>query len=119
MDGGTRKRGPASAATDHGPGKRIHQRESIRANGRMQPCGNGWPASHEESSCSPLLLTARDVARELSISVRSVFRMAASQQLPAEVRVGQRRRWRRAEMMAWIDAGLPPRDEWEKQGGAM
>ena len=66
------------------------------------------------------LWAARDVGEQLGVSVRTVFRLAASGGLPDAVRVGQRRRWRRAEMLRWIEAGLPARDDWERhrRGGA-
>jgi len=63
---------------------------------------------------TPALLTAEAVGHVLSISTRQVWRLAASGQLPAPVRLGRRSRWRLAELMQWIGAGLPPRDEWAR-----
>lgn len=71
----------------------------------------------DQNTHKPLLLTAADLAGEMSVSVRSVFRMSASRKLPAHVCVGQRRRWRRSEILLWIDAGCPTREEWEQQRG--
>ena len=59
------------------------------------------------------LLTAEAVGKLLSVSTRSVWRLAASHRLPAPVVVGRRKRWRRAELLDWIEAGLPSRGEWE------
>lgn len=59
------------------------------------------------------MLSVEALSRLLSISTRQVFRLAASQKLPAHVLVGQRRRWKRSELMCWIEAGCPGRDEWE------
>lgn len=72
----------------------------------------------DHTTTPPMLLSPSDLARELGVSVRTVFRMAASRKLPAEVRVGRRRRWLSRTIRAWCEAGCPPRDEWERQGGA-
>ena len=60
------------------------------------------------------LLPAEAVGELLSISTRQVWRLAASRKLPAPVLIGRRRRWRQAELMRWLDAGAPSRNEWEQ-----
>ena len=51
-----------------------------------------------------LLLTARDVADCLSISVRSVWRWAALGKIPAPVKFTSHVvRWRASEIQRWID----------------
>ena len=58
-------------------------------------------AAHEDG----WLLTARDVARLLQISVRQVWRWNASGALPRPVRLGGRVvRWRAEELAAWVEA---------------
>ena len=58
----------------------------------------------------PLLLTAEDLARELGISVRSVWRRHAAGQLPGTVRIGRCVRWIAGEIEEWICQGCPPRN---------
>ena len=67
----------------------------------------------DQAQESPALLSAEGVGRMLSISRRQVFRLDASQKLPGHVRVGQRRRWLRDELLAWADCGCPGLEEWE------
>ena len=55
-------------------------------------------------SVSGDLLTARDVARCLSISERTVWRWTALGMLPAPVRLRPRStRWRTADLQRWLD----------------
>ncbi len=60
----------------------------------------------------PLLLTAEETAEFLGISVRHVYKLHSSGRIPLPVRLGRSVRWRREELIAWIDAGAPPRDRW-------
>ena len=63
----------------------------------------------------PRLLTLRDVARALGLSVRKVrMDAAAGRFAPELVRFGRAVRVREAELVAWIDAGCPRRDRWQK-----
>lgn len=53
----------------------------------------------------PMLLSAAEVARQLSISQRQVWRLVSSGELPAPVRVGERSsRFRRADIEAYVDS---------------
>ena len=54
-----------------------------------------------------LLLTADAVAKLLSVSRLSVWRWRSAGKLPQPIKVGRTVRWRRAEIIAWIDAGCP------------
>ena len=57
----------------------------------------------------PLLLTVDDVARLLSVSTRTVWRLLSKGEFPEPVRLGKVVRWRLAEIQFWIDRGcLPP-----------
>lgn len=60
---------------------------------------------------APLLLSARDVARLLSVSVATVWRLESAGKVPKSIKVGGSTRWRYADIAAWIDAGCPGRDE--------
>lgn len=61
------------------------------------------------------LLSVKDVARTLSLSARSVWKLLSSGRLPQPVRLGRSVRWRADELTAWMDAGCPPRDRWEAE----
>jgi excisionase family DNA binding protein len=54
------------------------------------------------------LLDVQAVAALLDCSARHVYRMADAGQLPAPVRLGSLVRWRRAEVLAWLDDGCRP-----------
>lgn len=48
------------------------------------------------------LMTARDVARELRISLRQVWRLKAAGKLPKAVRIGNSVRWDRTDLEQWL-----------------
>ena len=55
------------------------------------------------------LLDVRAVALLLGgCSVRHVVRLADSGRMPRPIRLGSLVRWRRAEVMSWIDGGCQP-----------
>lgn len=57
-----------------------------------------------------LLLSAEKVAELLDISIRSLWRLRASRQIPAPIRVGGSVRWRTKDLEAWIAKGCPTRN---------
>lgn len=59
------------------------------------------------------LLTVREVATALKVSVRQVWKLNSSARLPAPVRLSRSVRWRQDELTAWINAGCPARDRWQ------
>jgi predicted DNA-binding transcriptional regulator AlpA len=61
-----------------------------------------------------LLIDIDQLSVLLRRSVASLERDQAAGRLPAQVYVGGSRRWRRAEIVAWVAAGCPPRDQWEQ-----
>lgn len=61
----------------------------------------------DSSTTESALITAKEVASLLGISVRSVWRMESSQQLPSAVRLGGLVRWQRSVIMQWIADGCP------------
>lgn len=65
-----------------------------------------------------LLIDIRQLAALLSRSVGSLERDQAAGRLPAPVYVGGSKRWRRAEVEAWVAAGCPDRARWEEARGA-
>ncbi|NMC21743.1 MAG: helix-turn-helix domain-containing protein [Thermogutta sp.] len=62
----------------------------------------------KESGVQPELMPVDDVARLLSVSRRTVWRMRDSGHLPAPVRLGGAIRWRRGDIENWIASGCPP-----------
>ena len=58
----------------------------------------------------PLLITVNDVAAIGNFSVRHVWRMVDSGQFPRPLTIGSKlKRWRRADIVAWINAQTPTR----------
>jgi excisionase family DNA binding protein len=54
------------------------------------------------------LLTARELANRLSISLRTLYRMLARGQLPQPIRLGRRHvRWKATDVQRYLD-GLQP-----------
>lgn len=61
---------------------------------------------------APLLLDINALAGLLSRSVPSLRRDDAAGRIPAGLRIGGAKRWRRAEIEKWIEAGCPDRVTW-------
>jgi len=55
----------------------------------------------------PLLMTVDELAHELGISVRTVWRLLSSGEMVEPVRFGKNVRWRREDVKQWIAAGCP------------
>src|SRR5438067_13687419 len=62
---------------------------------------------------SSQLISKKSLARLIEMSVRSVGRKDAAQLIPRAIDLSGSKRWRKAEISAWIDAGCPARKEWE------
>jgi len=64
------------------------------------------------------MLTTRDMMTLLRVGAATLWRMLAAGRLPAPMRIGGRgkapHRWRAEEIRAWIEAGMPDRNTWEK-----
>ena len=48
------------------------------------------------------------------VSLRAWRRWDASGRIPRAVAIGRLKRWRRNELEAWVEAGCPSRDEWDR-----
>ena len=75
---------------------------------KEQPCAQVRALDH------PLLLTAKQLAALLSLSVRSVWRLDEKGELPARLLIGGAVRWDDEEVRRWIRAGCPNRKRWEE-----
>lgn len=64
------------------------------------------------------LFTVKDVAKRLKVSVRQVWKLNASGQLPESLRVARSVRWRAADIAEWIGMGCPVRERFEAERNA-
>ncbi len=65
-------------------------------------------------STERLAIPASEVAKLLNVSERHIWAMTSSGRLPRPIRLGRSVRWDRAGLEAWLAAGGPRRDEWER-----
>ncbi|MGB2985218.1 MAG: helix-turn-helix domain-containing protein [Phycisphaerae bacterium] len=66
-------------------------------------------AEDPQPTVSAELLDVRSVAALLGgCSTRHIYRLADAGRMPRPVRLGSLVRWRRAEVMGWIDGGCQP-----------
>ena len=65
------------------------------------------------------LLSAKELAKMLSLSKRQIFRLDSCGKIPAPIRIGGSVRWSAAEISAWLATGAPDRKTWKalKQAG--
>ncbi len=66
----------------------------------------------------PLAIRAKELAALLGVSLRQVWRLSSSGKLPKPVRLGGSVRWRRNEIIAFLEAGCPDRQSWEAMRNA-
>ena len=64
------------------------------------------------------LLSAKALAKMLSLSARTVWRYRSSDQLPRPVKVGGAIRWRHTDIEKWISMDCPDRKTFEARKGA-
>ena len=66
------------------------------------------PRSEDTKSTMPCeLITANQLAKLLSISERTLYRLKSTGQLPAPIVLGGSVRWRLTEVRDWIANGCP------------
>lgn len=86
----------------------------ILARHPLREAGNSPAVSMDQRLImSESLLTAKDLAEVLCVSVRQVRRLQAAEDLPAPVYIGRLPRWRESEIAGWMQAGCPDRQKWE------
>ena len=62
------------------------------------------PANRESDSA---LLDAREAARLCRVSLPMLYKLNASGRMPCPIKIGSLMRWKRKEILTWIDAGCP------------
>lgn len=65
---------------------------------------------------SSLVVDVEGLAAALDISPRTIHRLNGCERIPRPSRLGGQLRWSRAEIDAWIAAGMPDRRTWERAG---
>ena len=60
-----------------------------------------------------LLLSARQLAAELAISLATIYNLRSSGRLPLPLRIAGSVRWRRSDIELWIECGCPSRERFE------
>lgn len=60
------------------------------------------------------LLTAEQSWTLCGLSKSAWYKYRSAGKIPAPVRIGGALRWRRAELEAWVGAGCPVKDAWDK-----
>jgi predicted DNA-binding transcriptional regulator AlpA len=71
-----------------------------------------------ERTAPPLLVDITCLSELLQRSLASLYRDDAAGRLPAGLKIGGSKRWRYSEIVAWVEAGCPPRREWEARRAA-
>ena len=59
------------------------------------------------------LLSVKQASEKLAVSVRKVWAMYSTGQMPAPVRMGRSVRWRESDLNEWVRLGCPAREEFE------
>lgn len=70
-----------------------------------RPAHAGW-------SCTPFLLTAKQTAEFLGVTLQQVRNMNNSGRIPNALRLGNQRRWRVVELELWRERNYPTRQQW-------
>ena len=67
--------------------------------------------SEPQPAVNAELLDVQAVAALLGCSSRHVYRLADAGKMPKPLKLGALVRWRRTELISWLDAGCPAPDE--------
>ena len=70
----------------------------------------------QSTATESLAYTNAELATALGISTRHLFTLERTGRLgPSAIRLGHSVRWPRCEIVAWLAAGAPLREQWEAQ----
>ena len=72
-------------------------------------------ASSSPRTQPPLLLSGSEAASLLGLSRSAFYRLNLKGLVPRAIRFGRLMKWSRTELTAWVDAGCPAREEWERR----
>ena len=75
--------------------------------------GAGESVAAPRSESPPLLVSIGELSKLLRRSEASLHRDDAAGRLPAALRIGGSKRWRYGEIVAWVEAGMPERVDWQ------
>jgi hypothetical protein len=75
--------------------------------GSNTPPNSPAPVPHSKPPIDALLWTIKEAAEALRVSVRTCKRLAAVLPPGIVVRVGRRRLFSKADLIAWVNAGCP------------
>ncbi len=64
-----------------------------------------------------ILIDAKEAAALCGLGISTWYNLVASGKVPDSVRLGRSVKWRREELLAWIDAGCPARTAWKTLSG--
>ncbi len=69
--------------------------------------------------CGRLLLNSHDMGDFLGLPTKAVQRLASSDRIPLQVRLGSEQvtRWNVLELAKWVQAGCPGRTAWIQMNG--
>ena len=67
----------------------------------------------QASECEAV--TAAESAALCGVSIRHWWSLYARKLTPSSIRLGRSRRWLRSELLDWLHAGCPHRDDWERR----
>lgn len=79
----------------------------------MTPSANLDTATAQVPAEPALLIDADEAAELLGVARATLYRLDAKGRIPRAVHLGRLRRWSRAELRRWVDAGCPSRSRWE------
>lgn len=71
------------------------------------------PLDRHFARAEPLLVGSREGARLCGISDSLFKKLARKCEVPAPTRLDRRVLWNTRELKSWVDAGCPPREQWE------
>jgi len=66
---------------------------------------------NKDNTSSSLLLRAEECAKLCGVSRRTWSRLKASGQIPPSYKLGNSRLWRRADIVRWVEWGMPNLDD--------
>jgi predicted DNA-binding transcriptional regulator AlpA len=84
---------------------------SLSGANSLDRIGSGHEPRSDKSNGS-LVVDTPGVAELLGVCPSSVTRLRLAKKMPKEIRLGGLVRFRRAEILAWIDAGCPDQVTW-------